>query len=114
MNTKAVAAFALVTIGVLYGCEKAPLDNAAKSTLPDASPSAPTAQTTVPAGDPSVPPAKAALERPKSATDATPETEVTRPERDKAMPLPGQANDHSNPEFAKRGDDQQTPAKSSK
>jgi hypothetical protein len=65
-------------------------------------------------GDPSLPSADAALRRtPKSATDATRDTELTPAERDKAMPLPGQANDHSNPEFAKRGDDS-SPAKSAR
>jgi hypothetical protein len=40
------------------------------------------------------------------------ETAVTRKERDEEMPLPGQANDHSTPGFAKKGDDK-SPSKTS-
>ena len=114
MNPKTVAALALVTTGFLFGCDRPPLQNEAKSVPPVALPPGPTANVMVPQGDPSLPPADAALRRtPQSATDATRDTELTPAERDKAMPLPGQANDHSNPEFAKRGDDS-SPAKSAR
>jgi hypothetical protein len=113
MNPKTVAALALVTTGFLFGCDRPPLQNEAKSVPPVALPPGPTANDGA-AGDPSLLPAEAALRRmPKSATDANPDTELTPAERDKAMPLPGQANDHSNPEFAKRGDDS-SPAKSAR
>ena len=59
------------------------------------------------ARDPSVPPAEAA-QAPKS-NDGLPASEaqadVTPREKDRQMPLPGQANDHSTPDFAKRGND---------
>ena len=113
MDMKTAAALALVTGSFLIGCEKPPTGGATQGATSAASgyePAAPVASTK---GDPSVPPAEAALEKPKSAPDATPDSELTRRERDKAMPLPGQANDHSTPEFAKRGDDP-SPAKSAK
>jgi hypothetical protein len=110
MDRKTLAALAVVTSSLLFGCEQRTPDQAAQ-TAPTATPPAPTAQVTAPADDPSLPPAKVATDKQPSATDATPDTELTRAERDKAMPLPGQANDHSSPEFAKRGDDP-APAKS--
>ncbi len=114
MNPKTAAALALVTTSFLFGCEKPSLENQVKSAPPVALPPGPTANVMVPQGDPSLPPAETAMRKmPKSATDANPDTELTPAERDKAMPLPGQANDHSNPEFAKRGDDA-SPAKSAK
>jgi len=67
---------------------------------------APTEAPTPPAGDASVPPADAAP-APKSG-DGLPATagksDVTSREKDQRMPLPGQANDHSTPDFEKRGD----------
>ncbi len=111
MNPKPVAVLVLAIGSLLLGCEKPSVGNSAQTAPPVAAPPAPADRTAEPAGDPSVPPADTALQKPKSATDATADTELTRRERDKSMPLPGQANDHSNPEFAKRGDDR-TPAKS--
>ena len=108
MNPRGLAALALITAGALLGCEKDPADTGAQIAPPAASP--PEVSPRV-ATDPSLPPTEAALAKPKSATDATGDTELTRTERDKEMPLAGQANDHSNPEFAKRGDDA-APAKS--
>jgi hypothetical protein len=113
MDAKTAAALALVVGGFLVGCEKSPTDSAAQRAASTASGYEPPAPVASPKGDPSVPPADAALEKPKSAPDATPDSEVTRAERDKAMPLPGQANDHSTPEFAKRGNDS-SPAKTAK
>jgi hypothetical protein len=113
MNRKSLAALYLITGSLLLGCEKPAVDNARQTVPPTVSQSSSTAQVTVPKGDPSVPSADAALNKPKTGTDATSDTELTRAERDKQMPLPGQANDHSTPDFAKKGDDT-SPAKSAK
>ena len=57
-----------------------------------------------PAGDPSLPPYGTSAALP-SGVDAA-QTVLTPAERDKAMPLEGQANNHSSDAFAKRGDEQ--------
>ena len=104
MYKKALATFVLVASGPLVGCDRHPVENASQSTPPYVSQAGPSAQITVPPGDPSVPSATAALVRPKTGTDATDDSTLTRKERDTQMPMPGQANDHSTPEFAKKGD----------
>ncbi len=58
----------------------------------------------VPTGDPSLPPYGTSSAAP-SSVDAT-HTVLTPAERDKAMPLEGQANNYSSDAFAKRGDEQ--------
>jgi hypothetical protein len=102
MKPRILATLALVTSSLLLGCEKNPVDNAMQ---PLASQAAPAARVAVPTGDLSLPATETALQKPKSATDATRDTELTRTERDSQMPLPGQANDHSAPDFAKRGNE---------
>lgn len=111
MVKKALATLVLVATGLLAGCDRHPVENASQSPPPYVSQAAPSAQVTVPPGDPSVPSAAAALVRPKTGTDATEDSTLTRSERDTQMPMPGQANDHSTPEFAKKGD-ATAPAKS--
>jgi len=110
MHTQTLATLTLITSGLLLGCDRHPVENVSQSLPPK---TAPSAHVTVPSGDLSLPPAEAALLKPKTGTDATSDTTLTRTERDSQMPLPGQANDHSSPEFAKRGD-ATTPAKSAK
>jgi hypothetical protein len=110
MDRKTLAALAVVTSSLLFGCDQRTPDKAAQ-TAPAPSAPASSAPAAAPTDDPSLPPAEAASRKPASGPDATPDTELTRAERNKAMPLPGQANDHSSPEFAKRGDDR-TPTKS--
>ena len=104
MYKKTRATLVLVATGLLLGCDRHPVENASQSTPPYVSQAAPTAQVAVPPGDASVPPADAALLRPNTGTDATGNSTLTRSERDTQMPMPGQANDHSTPEFAKKGD----------
>ncbi|MEO5702129.1 MAG: hypothetical protein ABIS17_06770 [Casimicrobiaceae bacterium] len=57
-----------------------------------------------PAVDPSLPPAGSAMTTPGSPADGA-YTALTKPERDNALPLEGQANNHSSDAFAKRGDE---------
>lgn len=94
---------ALIACVALAGCDRAPADAARTTTArPEASASAATADSSP---DPSVPTGAGAARA--SGTDAG-NSALTREERTRAMPLPGQANDHSNPEFAKKGDDRST------
>lgn len=108
MNARTFIPLALVVAVVAAGCQKSverhnSSDAVKPAPPPTVSQSAPsTPPEAVPKNDPSLPSASAAFTSQKTATDASPETAVTATERDKAMPLPGQANDHSNPEFAKR------------
>lgn len=113
MHAQTLATLTLITSGLLLGCDRHPVENVSQSLPPNVSQTAPSAHVTVPSGDLSLPPAEAALLKPKTGTDATSDTTLTRTERDTQMPLPGQANDHSSSEFAKRGD-ATTPAKSAK
>ena len=110
MHTNRFPMLVLVTSGLLIACEKHPVETAAPSSPPAISQTGPSALRTTPAVDPSLPPLDAASVKPKTGTDATSDSTLTRTERDTKMPLPGQANDHSNPEFAKRGNTT-TPAK---
>lgn len=113
MYARTVTGIALYASALLLGCEQGrePTPHGAAPTTIAAPPAA-TDPTT-----PALPSAESALhsrtvdsdatrgsDAPKKS-DATKDTALTRKERDEAMPLPGQANDHSNPEFAKRGDD---------
>jgi len=113
MYARIITGIALFASALLLGCEQSrdPTPHGAAPTTAAEPPAAsnPTA--------PSLPSAESALhsrsidsdatrgsDAPKKS-DATKDTALTRKERDEAMPLPGQANDHSTPEFAKRGDD---------
>jgi hypothetical protein len=113
MHTNNFAMLVLVMSGLLLGCEKPPIGTAAQSSSPAISQTAPPAAATVPAVDPSLPSLEAASVKPKTGTDATADSVLTRTERDTKMPLPGQANDHSSPAVAKRGDTTE-PVKSEK
>jgi len=66
---------------------------------------APTDAPTPPAGDPSIPPGKAAPA--PNSDDGLPasavRSDVTSRDKDRRMPLPGQADEHSTSDFAKRG-----------
>ncbi|MEP7205474.1 MAG: hypothetical protein ABI920_00935 [Casimicrobiaceae bacterium] len=57
-----------------------------------------------PAADPSLPPAESAMKTPGSPADGA-YTALTKPERDNALPLEGQTNNHSSDAAAKRGDE---------
>lgn len=115
MNARTVAPLALLVAGLVCGCQKSverhnSADAVKPMPPPTVSQSAPaTPPAAVPQNDPSVPPASTAFASEKTATDATPQTAVTSTERDQKMPLPGQANDHSNPEFAKRANEPAPP-----
>jgi len=113
MHTNNIATLALVMSGLLLGCEKHPVENTAQSSPPAISQTAPPATAAAPVVDPSLPSLEAASFKPKTGTDATADSALTRTERDTKMPLPGQANDHSSPTVAKRGDTTE-PVKSEK
>jgi hypothetical protein len=100
MQTRTIACVALVTSALLLGCEQS-----RERTSSIIAPTTTVNPPVVTASDPSLPPADAASRSPKTGSDATRDTALTPKERDEAMPLPGQANDHSSPEFAKKGDD---------
>jgi hypothetical protein len=104
MHTSRFATLVIVLSGLLLGCEKHPVESAPKSLPPAVVQSAPAASAAVPSVDPSLPPVDAATVKPKTGTDATVDSTLTQTERDTKMPLPGQVNDHSSPEVAKRGD----------
>ena len=104
MNKISLVVLALTAAVVAAGCDRHPTQSASPSTPPYVSQAAPSSGVAVPPGDPSVPAADAALARPKSATDATADSALTRTERDTKMPMPGQVNDHSTPGMAKKGD----------
>ena len=110
MYTRTLAALVIAMSGLLQGCDRNPADTRSQSLPPNVVQAAPDARVALPAGDPSLPSAEASLLKPKTGTDGTGDSTLTRKERDTQMPLPGQANDHSSPEFAKRGD-ATTPAK---
>jgi hypothetical protein len=113
MYTRTITGIALYATALLLGCEQG-RDPTPHGAAPTTAAEPPVASTPL---TPSLPSAELALKsrsidsdatRDSDATkesDATKDTALTRKERDEAMPLPGQANDHSNPEFAKRGDD---------
>jgi hypothetical protein len=103
MHTNRFATLVILMSGILLGCEKHPVENASQSPPPAIVQTAPAAPSAVPSVDPSLPSVEAAIVKPKTGTDATVDSALTRTERDTKMPLPGQANDDSNPEFAKRG-----------
>src|SRR5262245_6218272 len=111
MNARTVVTLGLIVAGLVCGCQKSvERHNSADAVKPvpppvvsQSAPSTPPAA--VPQNDPSVPPASTAFASEKTGTDATPQTAVTPSERDQKMPLPGQANDHSSPEFAKRSNE---------
>ena len=101
---------------VLAGCQKSdapevPSSGASPQPVTNASPIA-----AMPKGDPSVPDAATAFaaqdaaDRTKAMQDTTalrqksePQEKMTKAEESKAMPLPGQANDHSNTALDNKG-----------
>jgi hypothetical protein len=105
MHTKLLVSLVLVMPGLLLGCDRPPVEKASRTPPTTLAQPAPPAQVTVPSGgDPLLPTAEAALLMPNRVSEAKGDTTLTRKELDTQMPLPGQANDHSSPEFAKRGD----------
>ena len=99
---------------LLLGCEKHPVETTNPSPPAAVSPPAAPSATSAPTVDTSLPPVQpAAVPTPKTGTDSTTGSTLTQTERDSKMPLPGQVNDHSNPEPAKKGDST-APAKSPK
>jgi hypothetical protein len=97
MNARNLTGAVYLTSALLLGCDQ-PVEPTRSTVAPSATADHPVAA--APAA-PSVPPAELAWSTPKSSSDASKETAVTRAERDEEMR--GQANDHSTPEFAKRG-----------
>ena len=89
---------------LLLGCEKHPVETTNPSPPTAVSPPAAASVNSVPTVDTSLPPLQPAVAAPKTGTDATTGSTLTRTERDSKMPLPGQANDHSSPESTKKGD----------
>jgi hypothetical protein len=94
----------LVATFFLLGCEKHPVETTNPSPSTGASSPAPASVGSAPTADPSLPPLQPATAAPKTGTDATSGSTLTRTERDSKMPLPGQVNDHSTPDAAKQGD----------
>jgi hypothetical protein len=113
MHTNNFAMLALVMSALLLGCEKHPVETAAPPSPPAISQTGPSPVGTTPTVDSSLPSLEAASVKPKTGTDATADSALTRTERDTKMPLPGQGNDHSSSEVAKRGDTTE-PVKSEK
>jgi hypothetical protein len=113
MHTNRWAMLVLVTSGLLLGCEQHPVATAPQTPPPGISQTAPPAAATAPTVDTSLPSVESAIAKPKTGTDATSDSTLTRTERDSKMPLPGQVNDHSSPAPAKRGDTT-TPANTAK
>jgi hypothetical protein len=102
-STTAAASLFAMTVALL-GCEKHPVEVTPPAPPSAVSPSVPAPAATTPTVDPSLPSLDASRAKPKTGTDATSDSTLTRTERDSKMPLPGQANDHSTPEAPKRGD----------
>ena len=103
MYTKLIGFSALAASSLLFGCDQRP----AATVMPqpaEHSRAIPPTGNEMPSVDPSLPSTGAALNGPKTGTDATSDSALTRTERDTQMPMAGQANDHSNDAFAKRGD----------
>jgi len=99
---------------LLLGCEKHPVETTNPSPPAAVSPPAAPSVSSAPTVDTSLPPLQpAAAPTPKTGTDSTTGSTLTRTERDSKMPLPGQVNDHSSPVPAKQGDST-APAKSPK
>jgi len=107
-----VAVPMLVASFLLLGCEKHPVETTNPSPPAAVTPPAASA-TSAPTVDTSLPPLQPAIAAPKTGTDSTTGSTLTRTERDSKMPLPGQVNDHSSPVPAKQGDST-APAKSPK
>ena len=109
MNTLSRSVFAGVALAmVMAGCQRSD----APAIISNGAPPQPVANATpipqMPKGDPSVPDAATAFaaqdaaEKTKAMQETTalqqkpaPQEKMTRAEESKAMPLPGQANDHS-------------------
>ena len=98
---------------LLQGCEKHPVETSNPTPPAAVSPPAAASVSSLPTVDPSLPPLQPATATPKTGTDSTRDSTLTRTERDSKMPLPGQVNDHSSPDVAKRGDST-APAKAPK
>jgi hypothetical protein len=103
----------LVASFLVLGCEKRPVETTNPSPPTGVSSPAPASVSSAPTVDTSLPPLQPAVATPKTGTDSTGGSTLTRTERDSKMPLPGQANDHSSPEAAKKGDST-APAKAPK
>ena len=113
MHMIKVVAPMLVASFLLLACEKHPVETTNPSPPAAVTPPAASA-TSAPTVDTSLPPLQpAAAPTPKTGTDSTTGSTLTRTERDSKMPLPGQVNDHSSPVPAKQGDST-APAKSPK
>lgn len=104
MHTTTSAMLVLALSGLLVGCDRNPVESVSRPPTLNATQSTPSTNVAAPTGDPSLPPASAALLSPKAGTDVAGDSTLTRTERATQMPMPGQANDHSSPAFAKRGD----------
>jgi hypothetical protein len=98
---------------LLLGCEKHPVETTNPSPPAAVSPPPAASVSSAPTVDTSLPPLQPAVAAPKTGTDSTTGSTLTRTERDAKMPLPGQVNDHSSPEAAKKGDST-APAKAPK
>jgi len=109
MRTTLVIGMGLALGAMAAGCERTP------ETQPRTGATSSVAKESLPEDarnpkDSSIPASEAAqAPQPK---DGTPDTALTQKEIRKDMPLPGQANDHSNDAFAKRGDDTKSPSTS--
>ena len=104
MHTRQLAAFVLVTSGFLLGCEQHPVETAPQSPPLGVAQTRPATNIPTPSSDPSLPPLSAVPAASNTGSDKNADSTLTPAERSTQMPLPGQANDHSNPEAAKRGD----------
>ena len=109
MNRVSRSVFAGVALAVvLAGCQKSDAPAVTSIGAPPQPVTSATPTPQFPKGDPSVPDAGSALatqdaaDKTKAMQDTTalqqkqaPQEEMTKAEESKAMPLPGQANDHS-------------------
>jgi hypothetical protein len=108
MNAIASIVSIFMLSAVLPGCEQHPVSAPPSAPPSGVSQAAPTSRDSAPTVDPSLPSLETAKESPKSGTDSKAGSVLTRTERDTKMPLPGQANDHSTPDIAKKGDSTST------
>ena len=106
MNALTITTLALGASLAFTGCQRS--ENTTNESLPK---STAVSQSSTPApasafspNDPSLPP-HGTPASPEQKADAHPTSELTKGERDKALPLEGQVNNYNSDAFAKRGND---------
>ena len=104
-NAGATLIVCAVAFAGIAGCQRERTPQPAAAFIDKPAPSTPAPASALTPGDPSVPPHGTPAAPATSGTDAHPNTELTKAERDKALPLEGQVNNYNSDAFAKRGDE---------